>query len=160
MVATVNPPPLQVPPQFLQDKLTQAFFSGLINTLYQLWTTTFGIRVNTKTLTTDDAVTAVLRVPVPDGHTVMIAANIVARRTGGTAGVNGDSAWYQLAGAYKNIGGVLTGIGTPTLTGGEDVPAWNVGFSAGIGEAIVTCLGALATNITWQTTVSVYDVGA
>ncbi len=161
MVATVNPPPLQVPPTFLKDRLQQAFFSGLIQTIYQLWTTTFGIRVKTKVLTTDDAVTAALRVPIADGHSTMIVAYIVARRTGGGgAGSVGDTAWYQLMGCYKNIGGVLTGIGTPSLIGGEDVAAWNCGFSSGIGEAIVTVLGEVSVNITWEVTVSTYDVGA
>lgn len=160
MVSNVNPPPLQVPPQFLKDKLMQAFFSGLINTIYQLWTATFAIRVASKVLTTDATVTTVLRVPVQDGHTVMITANIVARRTGGSSGAVGDSAWYQLAGAYKNVGGVLTGIGSPGLAGGEDQAGWNVGFSTLGNEALVTVVGALGNNITWQSSVSTYDVGA
>jgi hypothetical protein len=161
MVASVNPPPLQVPPAFLQDKLMQAFFSGLINTLYQLWTQTFSIRIKTKVLTTDGSITAALRVPISDGHSTMIAANIVARRTGGAgAGAVGDTAWYQLIGCYKNIGGVLTGVGSPSLIGGEDVAAWNVGFSFLANEALITVLGEPSVNITWELTVSTYDVGA
>ena len=160
MTASVNPPPLQVPPTFLKDKLSSAFFSGLISTLYQLWTTTFQIRVKTKVLTTDATVTAVLRVPIDDGKTTMIVANIVARRTGGTAGASGDSAWYTLSGAYKNIAGTLTGIGTPDLIGGEDQAGWNVGFSSSGSEALVTVLGAIGNNITWESTISVYEVGA
>lgn len=161
MVASVNPPPLQVPPEFLKDKLMQAFFSGLINTIYQLWTTTFGIRTKTKVLTTDNTVTAAIRIPVSEGHSTMIVAYIVARRTGGSgAGSVGDTAWYQLMGCYKNISGVLTGIGSPSLIGGEDVAAWNVAFSSSAGEALVTVLGENAVNITWELTVSTYDVGA
>lgn len=160
MVASVNPPPLQVPPTFLKDKLAAAFFSGLINTIYQLWTTTFQIRVRSKVLTTDATVTAAIRVQVDSGKTVMIVANIVARRTGGTSGTNGDSAWYTLSGAYKNIGGALTGIGSPDLIGGEDQAGWNVGFSTSGGYAVVTVLGAAGNNVTWETTVSSYEVGA
>lgn len=161
MVASVNPPPLQVPPAFLQDKLMQAFFSGLINTIYQLWTTTFSIRVKTKVLTTDASITAALRVPISDGHSTMITAYIVAKRTGGAgAGAVGDTAWYQLMGCYKNIGGVLTGIGSPSLIGGEDVAAWNVGFSFSGDEALVTVLGEAGVNITWEVTASTYDAGA
>lgn len=160
MVSRVNPPPLQVPSAFLKDKSMQAFFSGLINTLYQLWTTTYQIRVVTKVLTTDATVTAILRTPVPDGHTVMIVANIVARRSGGAgAGAVGDSAWYTLTGAYKNIGGVLTGIGAPSLIGGEDVAAWNVGFTSSGSDAIVTVIGEAAVDISWASTASVYDIG-
>ena len=161
MVSSVNPPPLQVPPVFLKDRLTQAFFSGLINTIYQLWTSTFQIRTTTKVLTTDATVTAALRIPIASGHTSMITANIVGRRTGGAgAGVVGESAWYQLAGAYKNVGGVLTGIGSPSLSGGEDVAGWNVGFSSSGQEALVTVQGVASVNISWVSTVSVYDVGA
>jgi len=160
MVASVNPPPLQVPPTFLKDKLAAAFFSGLINTIYQLWTTTFQIRVRSKVLTTDATVTAALRVQVDSGKTVMIVANIVARRTGGTSGTDGDSAWYTLSGAYKNIGGVLTGIGSPDLIGGEDQAGWNVGLSSSVGYAVVTVTGAAGNNITWEITVSSYEVGA
>ena len=128
MVASVNPPPLQVPPTYLQEKLSAAFFGGLVQTLYQLWTKVFEIRFSSTIKTTDATLTAVLRVPVNDGRTAMIDACIVARQTGGSAGSNGDSAWYKLSGAYKNIGGVLTGIGYPSLLGGEDQAAWNVGF--------------------------------
>lgn len=161
MATKANPPPLQVPPQFLKDKLMQSFFGALIQTIYQLWTATYQIRTQVKVLTTDATVTAILRTPIDTGHTTMIQANIVARRTGGSGGGTvGDSAWYQLAGAYKNIGGVLTGIGSPTLTGGEDVAAWNVGFSTSGNEALVTVLGEAGVDITWEASVSVYDVGA
>jgi hypothetical protein len=160
MVSSVNPPPLQVPAVFLKDKLSATFFSGLIQTIYQLWTQTYSIRLKTKVLTTDATITSIIRVPVPSGKTVMITAEIVARRTGGTAGANGDSAWYRLSGAYKNIGGVLTGIGTPSLFGGEDQAAWNVGFSSNAQDALVTVVGAANNNITWEATVSTYEVGA
>lgn len=161
MASTVSPPPIQVPPQFMQDRLMQAFFNGLISTIYQLWTTTYGIRSKSKVLTTDATTTAVLRVPIADGHSTMIVGYIVARRTGGSgAGTVGDTAWYQLMGCYKNIGGVLTGIGSPSLIGGEDAAAWNVGFSSSSNEAIVTVTGEASVDITWESTVSTYDVGA
>lgn len=160
MVSSVNPPPLQVPPVYLQDKLSAAFFGGLIQTLYQVWTRVYQIRFSSTTKTTDATVTGALRVEVPNGKTVMIEANVVARRTGGASGANGDSAWYKLTGAYKNIGGVLTGIGTPSLVGGEDQAAWNVGFSSSSTFAVVTVTGAAGNNITWETTLSSYEVGA
>lgn len=161
MVASVNPPPLQVPPTFLKDKLAAAFFAGLIQTIYQLWTTTFQIRTTVRATTTDASITSIYRTVIDNNRTMMITAKIVARRTGGAgAGTIGDSAWYELAGCYKNIGGVLTGVGSPTLTGGEDVAAWNVGFTTVGSEAVVTVLGEAAVNITWIATVSTYDVGA
>ena len=161
MVTSVNPPPLQVPAGLLKDKVMQAFFGGLVNTIYQLWTTTFAIRVKTKVLTTDATVTAILRVPIAAGNSTMIVAYIVCRRTGGGGpGTVGDTAWYQLMGCYKNISGVLTGIGSPSLIGGEDVAAWNVGFSTSAAEALVTVVGEAAVDITWESAVSTYNVGA
>lgn len=160
MSIKLNPPPLQVPSSFLQDKQASAFFSGLLNTIYQMWNALYSIRFSAKVTTTDASVTALIRTPVKDGKTVMIVANIVARRTGGSAGANGDSAWYTLSGAYKNIGGVLTGIGTPNLIGGEDQAGWNVGFSTSGSEAVVTVLGAVNNNVTWEGTISTYEVGA
>lgn len=160
MVATVNPPPLQVPTQYLQDKSSGAFFGALVQTLYQLWTKTFQISFSTSVKTSDATVTPAVRVTVADGRTVMLDACIVARRTGGSAGVSGDSAWYKLSGAYKNIGGVLTGIGSPSLLGGEDQATWNVGFTSASNYAIITVQGAANNDITWETTVSSYEVGA
>lgn len=160
MVASVNPPPLNVPATYLQDKLSAAFFNSLVQTLYQLWTKVYQIRFGSTTKTTDASVTAAIRVLVNEGRTVMIVASIVARRTGGTAGASGDSAWYQLMGAYKNVGGVLTGVGSPSLVGGEDQAGWNVGFTSSANYAIITVLGAVNNDITWETTMSSYEVGA
>jgi hypothetical protein len=159
MVTSVNPPPLQVPAQFLKDKLTQSFFSGLISTIYQLWTVAFGIRVLAKVRTTDATSTVILRIPVADGHTTMISAAVVARRTGGTGpGTIGQSAWYQLNGAYNNTAGVLTGVGTPSLLGGEDVAAWDIAFSSIAAEVVITVQGVINNDITWQCSASTYDV--
>ena len=160
MSLQLNPPPLQIPPEFAVDKLKNSFFSALINTLYQIWTALYSIRTNAKIKTTDNAVTAALRIDLEEGHSMMVQANIVARRTGGSAGAIGDSAFYYLLGAYKNIGGTLTGIGTPTLYGGEDQAAWNVGFSSSGSQIIVTVAGDTNNEVTWVVTVSTYDVGA
>jgi hypothetical protein len=160
MTISIAPPPLSVPPEWAQDKEKGAFFGALVNTIYQLWTATYGLRYQNKVLTTDASVTAILRTPVTTNKTVMIVASIVARRTGGVAGTIGDSAWYRLSGAYKNIGGVLTGIGTPELVGGEDQAGWTVGFTTSGTDAVVTVQGAVDNNITWESSVSTYTVGA
>jgi hypothetical protein len=160
MTVPVNPPPLQIPPEFAQEKIKNKFFSGLINTLYQLWTSVYGLRINFKGLTTDATPTAVLRVPVANGKTTMVVAYLVARRTGGIAGAVGDSAWYRLIGAYKNINGTLTGIGTPSLFGGEDQAGWDFYFTSSAEEIILTVVGAASNDITWEGSVSTYVVGA
>lgn len=154
MTIKLNPPPLQIPPEFAVDKLKNAFFSGLINTIYQMWTALYGIRNNVKITTTDATVTGAMRIAVEDGHTTMIQAHIVAQSTAG------DGAFYVLTGAYKNVGGVLTGIASPNLYGGEDQAAWNVGFSSSGQEILVTVVGDLGTTVVWNVTVYPYDVGA
>lgn len=157
---SLSPPPLQVPADFLADKQKAAFFSGLINTMYQLWNTTYNIRFKSKVKTTDATTTAIIRAGVANGKTLLVQAFIVARRTGGSAGTEGDSAFYVLTGAYKNISGVLTGIGTPNLVGGEDQVAWNVGFSSAGTDIVVTVVGEVNNDITWECTISTYEVGA
>lgn len=160
MTIKINPPPLQVPASFLSDKQTAAFFSSLINTIYQLWTAVYGIRYTAKVKTADATATALMRTSVADGKAVMLQCNVVARRTGGISGAVGDSAFYVLTGAYKNISGVLTGIGTPDLIGGEDQAGWNVGFTSSGTDAVVIVTGAAGNDITWEGTLSTYEVGA
>ena len=79
MTISVNPPPLQIPPDFAQDKIKNKFFSGLINTLYQLWTSVYGLRIGIKVETNDATATAALRVPIDEGKTTMVVAYLVAR---------------------------------------------------------------------------------
>lgn len=159
MTLKINPPSLQVPADFAGNPKYGPFFNGLINTIYQLWTAVYNQRVKSKITTTDGAVTGLLRVGIPSGRTMMIQAYIVARRTSGS-GSDGDSAFYVLTGAYKNVGGTLTGIGTPNLVSGEDVSGWDVAFTNSGEEAVITVTGASGTNITWEGTVSTYLVGA
>lgn len=160
MSIKVNPPPLQVPSDLLTDRQKAAFFNSLLNTIYQLWTAVYSMQTSAKVSTTDATSTALIRTTVVDGTTVMLDCRIIARRTGGTSGANGDSAYYVLTGAYKNVGGVLTGIGAPTLTGGEDQAAWNVAFSTSGSDAVVIVQGAAGNDITWNGTLSVYEAGA
>lgn len=160
MTINVNPPPLQIPPEFASEKVKSKFFSGLINTLYQLWTSVYGLRVGIKVITNDATPTAALRVPIQNGKTTMVVAYVAARRTGGSAGSDGDSAWYRLMGAYKNVGGTLTGIGTPSLFGGEDQAGWDFYFSSSGTEIVLTVVGAANNDITWEGAASTYVVGA
>jgi hypothetical protein len=151
---------MQVPATFLADKATAAFFNALLNTIYQMWTNLYGIRTSAKVTTTDATVTGLVRTTVGEGRTVMLVCQIVARRTGGSSGSAGDSAFYTLSGAYKNIGGTLTGVSSPVLTGGEDQSAWNVGFDVVGTETVVTVVGAAGNDITWEGSLSVYSAGA
>lgn len=159
MSLPVSPPPMQTPSQFTSDKQTAAFFNSLINTIYQLWEAEYGRGTSVRVTTEDATQTAMLRVSISEGTTTMIDAKIVARRTAGD-GSEGDSAFYHLQGAYKNVGGVLTGIGTPIIESGEDVASWTVGFSSSSNYAIVIVQGAANTDVTWEGEISAYTVGS
>lgn len=160
MAIPVNPPPLQIPPEFAQEKVKNKFFGSLINTLYQLWTTVYGLRTTFKVTTTDATPTAAIRIPVATNKTTMVEARVAVRRNGGVSGTNGDSAWYRLSGAYKNINDVLTGIGSPELVGGENQAGWDFYFSSSGTEIIITVLGAAGNDLTWEGSVSTHVVGA
>lgn len=160
MTISIAPPPLQVPSDFATDKSKSSFFSGLLNTIYQLWTAVYSLRTTARVTTTDATVTGIIQIPIADGYTTLIVANIVARRTGGSSGVVGDSAFYVLTGAYKNVAGVLTGIGSPSLISGEDQAAWSVNFTTSGNNAVVTVTGAAGNDVTWEGTFSTYKVGA
>lgn len=160
MSVAVNPPPIQIPAEWAKDKAYNKFFTGLINTLYQLWSTVYGMSTEFTVRTTDDTPTAGIRVPVPNNKTVMVEATVVARRTGGTSGANGDSAWYKLMGAYKNINGTLTGIGAPSLVGGENQSGWDLFFTTSGEEIVIGVFGATNNDVTWEGSVSSYVVGS
>lgn len=160
MTTNLAPPPIKIPAPFTQDKDTLNFFSTLLNTIYQMWVKLYGIRFSAKVNTTDATPTALLRSQVQTNTTLMLDACIVARRTGGGSGTSGDSAFYKLTGAYKNINGVLTGIGSPIVDAGEDQAAWSVDFAADADFAVITVTGAADNNITWVGTVSIYEAGA
>lgn len=62
-------------------------------------------RVTAPTITT---------LPVLDGQTVRIRSVVLARQVGGSAGVVGNSASWELVGTFKNVGGTLSQVGTTT----------------------------------------------
>lgn len=156
----VNPPPLQVPASLLSSKQQASFFNMLVNTIYQLWTAVYGLQTSAKVTTTDAVATPLIRAAVPEGKTVMLDCRIVSRRTGGSSGAEGDSAFYVLTGAYKNVGGTLTGIGAPAVSGGEDQAAWSVDFTTSGAEAVVVVTGAAGNTVAWEGVLSVYSAGA
>jgi len=159
MTINVNPPPLQIPPNYLKTKEDEGFFNSLIRTIYQLWREVYSLRFQATTKTTDASLTAMQRVTVNLNKTIYFEARVVARRTGGTAGSDGDSAFYRLDAAFKNIGGSLTQIGSIITNGGEDQAAWNATFGISGSEILLLAQGAANNNITWESTLSIYEVG-
>lgn len=159
MTISLAPPPLSIPQAFAQNREQASFFNALLNTLYQVWTSLYAIRFSSTVSTNNATQTTLMRIQVPTNTTMMLEVFVTARRTGGSAGSAGDSAFYRLLGAYKNISGALTGIGTPTIAGGEDQAAWSLDFSDSGEFVLILVTGAANNNITWAGTVYTYSVG-
>lgn len=110
--------------------------------------------------TTNATVTTLHTFTIPPSNTYMIIAQVVARRTGGSAGTAEDGAGYQLQGVYKNVAGVATLIGNnaPGLTTvyGESQTAWDATMDVTGATARVRVTGAVNNNITWHMTARMY----
>lgn len=158
-MASLTPPPLQIPSVFSQDKETAGFFAALLRTVYLIWTEVFNLRFKAKTLTTDATPTALQRIDVDTNKTVFIEGRVVARRTGGSSGTTGDSAFYVIQGCFKNIAGTVSLVASTILNGGEDQAGWDCTFSISGTQAVLVGTGAANNNITWESTVSFYEVG-
>lgn len=93
-------------------------------------------------------------VSIPENESFIIYAFVVARRTGGTAGTDDDSAAYIRSACYKDV------AGTPTLVGAiqniytaEDQAGWDCTFVVSGTDVFVQVTGALNNNVSWRTEV-------
>lgn len=89
-----------------------------------------------------------------------VDATILARRSGGTAGVAGDSAAYNLKALFKCEGATMTQIGTTAVTViGESQAGWNVetatGSFSGVGYMSIRVIGADNNTIDWNMEVTI-----
>ncbi|TVM02753.1 MAG: hypothetical protein CV087_08800 [Candidatus Brocadia sp. WS118] len=158
-MALLNPPPLSLPSAFNQDIEVAKFFDAMLRTIYQLWSQVRGMESVAKTLTTDATVTPLQRIEVKTDTSIYIEARVIARRTGGSAGAAGDSAFYVIQAGFKNISGTVSLIASTILNGGEDQASWDLGFAIDGTQAVLVGTGAVNNNISWQSAVSYYEVG-
>jgi len=107
--------------------------------------------VQGKVTTTDATVTTLKTFPTVLDTTYSIKVRVLARRTGGTAGTNGDSALYEKVACFRNILGTVTQLGTTTdLVTIESVPAYDVTFDILATDIRLRVTGVANTNITWH----------
>lgn len=111
-----------------------------------------------KVLTTDGNATTLATIAIPATTTVMIEARVVARRTGGSAGVAEDGATYIVAGAYKNVAGTATEIGEGSLFSAEDQAGWACTLTPSSGNVLLQVTGATNNNVSWSATYRVYSI--
>lgn len=91
--------------------------------------------------------------------TVMIEAQVTARRTGGTAGTAEDGAGYVIRGTYKNVAGTATLIGALDLTyTAEDVAGYDATFTLAGATVLCSVTGIASTNIVWHLTARTWQL--
>lgn len=101
--------------------------------------------------TTNNTQTTLHTFAIPTNKTVSLDCWVIARRTGWSAGANGDSACYRLIGTYKNIGGVVTMVGTlVSVFSHEDQAWWDCTMTISGANVLLRVTGATNNNITWH----------
>lgn len=106
-----------------------------------------------QTTTTNATVTTLQSITIPTDSVVMVIAKVVARRTGGASGNNGDSAVYVRMARYKNVGGTVTINGLQTeYTSEEFLNNWNATLDVSGTSGRIQVTGAANNNITWTAT--------
>jgi len=113
-------------------------------------------------VTTTDATQTVLNtITLSADSSYQLKAFVTARRTGGTAGTNGDSAAYELNGGFKKVGaGVATQVGSTVKNSHEDQLAWDADFTVSGNDVRISITGAVNNNITWHITVMVMNLSS
>ena len=91
----------------------------------------------------------------------MIEAQVISRRTGGTAGTAEDGAGYVIRGTYKNVAGTATLIGAVNADyTAEDQAGWAATFNVTGATVTLDVTGAADNNVTWHMTARVWQVGS
>jgi hypothetical protein len=98
---------------------------------------------------TNATTTTVVTLPTSAGTTYFIEATVAARRTGGAAGVDGDSAGYKMFATFRtNSGGTLVQVGTTTNTAThESQAAWAATIVASGTNILLRFAGAASNNV-------------
>jgi hypothetical protein len=117
--------------------------------------------------TTNATVTTIHTVAIPTDTVVFIEAKIVGRRTGGTAavGATGDGYAAVVRQVYRNVAGVVTegtvAVGAELDFESQHDAAWGSADSAVSGtNAIIRVTGKADMNVTWHTTVRIWQVAS
>ena len=110
--------------------------------------------------TTNATVTTLLTIPLTDNRTSHIVADVVARRTGGSAGTAGDGASYRIIGSFRRVSaGDATLIGSLTADHtAESQGGWDATLTVSGTDVLVRITGALNNSLSWASIVTVQEV--
>ncbi len=109
--------------------------------------------VQTRIATTDATPTTLQTITLAADQTYLIEARVVARRTGGVSGSDGDCATYIIKGTYNKIGaGNAAIVGALEINQQELVAGYDATLTLSGSTVLVTVTGVATTNITWHVT--------
>lgn len=109
--------------------------------------------------TTDGTESNLGTIAIPTNTTVSLKASIVARRTGGSAGSDNDSLWFEMTGTYKNTNGTVSEVGAVETTGaGQDQDSWKVDYCINGKNVCINATGATDNTIKWRANVTVTEL--
>jgi hypothetical protein len=105
-----------------------------------------------KLTTTNNTTTTLQTIPVPLNSAVLIAANIVCRKTAGAGvGTVGEANGYVRTTVAKNVAGVVT-LGTiQSSYTSEDIGAFNATFQVSGTNVLVRVTGSANNTVDWST---------
>lgn len=109
--------------------------------------------------TTDATATTLLTIPLTDNRTSQVVVDVVARRTGGSAGTAGDGASYRIIGTFRRVsagGATLIGSVTAAHTA-ESQSGWDATITASGNDALIRVTGAANNNISWGAITTVQE---
>jgi hypothetical protein len=119
-----------------------------------------GYQVRSTTVTTSDATATNVQVFSADAGVVTaygIKARITGVKTGGSSGVTGDCALYELMATVKNILGTLSVQNLQTLYSYEDQAGWAATIDVSGTSVRVRVTGASNNIISWACTTEISD---
>lgn len=162
----------------VEAQVPQRAFGNLVNGSLRIAQATLGsgVQVLTTTATNDDptetffqnrvattdaTVTTVQSVSPTASQTTLIQCEVVARRTGGSAGAAEDGGSYYVEVAVKNTAGTVAELAAETVrTVGESQAGWNVTAAPSGGTELIQVTGALNNNVTWHSHCKTKAVGS
>lgn len=125
--------------------------TNVVTTLYQ-----------NKVLTTNATVTTLHTIATSSNSRYMVEAKVLATRTAGAAGANGDMASYHIEAAYKNVAGTVSiaSGSVAVLSSFESQAAWDCTFTISGTNILLRVTGAASNDISWTCDVWVKEMAS
>ncbi len=112
--------------------------------------------------TTNATPTTLATIPITASNTYLITTDVIARRTGGTAGTADDGKVWHLARGYVTLAGTVTDLGLIESGNGGvgGATAWGIALNISSTNVLLQVSGATGVNVTWHAFYKVKKVGS